>query len=287
MKYQKKINRQTIVKAAMAFLFLAAIVVTTSCKKDGSIIDSFNSQTTKDESAAESEFNEILQLAEEAVDSAMLQTWPATTLSIASCAIANIDTVNNTITIDFGTSGCLGADGRTRSGKIIINYLGYYREPGSSISIVFDNFTIDGNSVSGEISYKTLNRDANNHLKIVTTISNGMVQLSNGNNIQYNTSRTVTWVEGELTGDLYDDVFETIGGSNGISSLGLSFSMNIIEPIVSKSACWNQYIYYPVSGIKQILLYALEPRTIDFGNGNCDKEVTITVGHNDYIVTLP
>ncbi|MCF8347702.1 MAG: hypothetical protein K9G61_02705 [Bacteroidales bacterium] len=271
-------------------LIALGIILTVSCKKDKSVlpdVEIIDTQTTQDESMAESTFDDVVQMAKEAIDSTMQQAISPTSLSIGSCATVSIDTTNTLITIDFGTSGCVGADNRTRTGKIIVDYLGNYREPNSSITITFDDFTTNGNRVSGKVSYFTLSRNANGNLSFVTNIKDGELELADGTTIKYNTTRTFVWLNGEQSGDPFDDVFQIIGDSDGSNSNGISFTMHITEPITFKASCWEQFIFYPVSGVKQITPGNLGTRTVNFGDGSCDKEVTITFEHIDYTVTLP
>ncbi|MDP2722880.1 MAG: hypothetical protein Q8O72_08990 [Bacteroidales bacterium] len=271
-------------------LLLIVILMAGSCKKDKTIlpdIEAIDSQTTKDESMAESTYDDVVQMAKEAIDSTMQQALSPTSLSVGSCATVSIDTANTLITIDFGTAGCTGIDNRIRSGKIYVDYIGNYREPNSSITITFENFATNGNAVSGSISYYTLSRNADGNLSFVTNIKNGVIELTNGTTIKYNTTRTFVWVSGEQTGELFDDVFQIIGDSDGSNSNGITFTMHIIEPITFKSSCWQEYIFYPVSGLKQITPNNLGTHTVNFGDGSCDKEVTLTMNHVDYTVTLP
>ena len=53
--------------------------------------------------------------------------------SLSTCATVTNDTATHTVTYDFGT-GCVGRDGRTRRGQVIVTYTGAgYFDPGSSM----------------------------------------------------------------------------------------------------------------------------------------------------------
>ncbi len=272
---------------ALAVAFLTLIFLS-SCHKEGTpILDALDHQTTNDESAADSQFDDILKTAEEAVDSVLNAIQFPVTISVGACAEVTADTNTHDITIDFG-SGCTGYDGRTRSGKINVHYIGYYRNPNSSLSITLDNFTVDDITIEGTMTYNAVHRDANGHLTMVTNVKNGKITYNEtGRYISWEMMKSLTWTEGENTGDPFDDVYEVSGNSSGVSTAGLTFTTNITSPITTKTACWNQYIFYPVSGVKEVKPSGFPTRKVDFGDGTCDKEVTITVNHDTYTVTLP
>ena len=283
-----KTNSLLLVSLALAIAFLT-LVFLSSCHKEGTpILDALDHQTTNDETTADSQFDDILKTAEEAVDSVINSVQFPVTISVGACAEVTADTNTKDITIDFGTSGCQGYDGRTRSGIIYVHYIGYYRDPNSSLTITLDNFTIDDISVEGSMTYNAAHRDANGHLTMSTNVKNGKLTYNGtGRYISWEMTKSLTWTEGENTGDAFDDVFEVTGNSSGVSTLGVSFTSNITSPITTKTACWNQYIFYPVSGVKEVKPAGFPTRKVDFGDGTCDKVVTITVNHDDYTVTLP
>jgi cell division protein FtsL len=279
-----------IAKIAVIAIILTITLIFTSCSKDDDVqkqIPEVDTQTTKDETVAQSEFDEVIVISEEAIDSAETVTGEITSLSIAQCAVVTIDTNANHIVIDFGDSGCVGIDGLTRSGKIEINYVGYYREPGSAVSIELNDYTVEGVAVSGQVSYVTVERNSEGNLEFTTSVTNGLITYPDGNYIRWNSTKTRTWLSGELTGELFDDTFQITGTSTGTNSNGVNFTTEITSPITIKTACWNENVFYPVSGIKMVVPEHLATRSIDYGNGTCDKDVTLSVGGYEYHVVLP
>jgi hypothetical protein len=49
-----------------------------------------------------------------------------------------------TITIDYGTTGCVCLDGKTRKGKIVLQYSAAIQKPGAVLSITFSDYYIIG-----------------------------------------------------------------------------------------------------------------------------------------------
>ena len=79
----------------------------------------------------------------------------------ATCASVITSTVTpKTFTIDFGTTGCTGTDGRVRSGKLVYDFSGStlgatrYRNPGFSMNVSSINYVVDGYTVN--ITNKTI-----------------------------------------------------------------------------------------------------------------------------------
>ncbi len=76
------------------------------------------------------------------------------------CAVISHDTVSNLLTLDFGTEGCVGSDGVTRTGIIEVSYTGKFaRDYRGSRSTTFKSYTVNGNEVNGNVIYsaKTYN----------------------------------------------------------------------------------------------------------------------------------
>src|SRR6202012_2249016 len=84
----------------------------------------------------------------------------------------SLDTTSNTrkIVVDFGT-GTTCKDGKVRSGQIIATWTGPYRATGTMITITFNNYTINGDKVTGTktVTNEGLNANGNIHYKIEVT----------------------------------------------------------------------------------------------------------------------
>ncbi|WP_420581131.1 hypothetical protein [Reichenbachiella sp.] len=65
------------------------------------------------------------------------------------CVTVTEDAATNTKIIDFGEDGCVGRDGRVRTGKIIITHEGERDVPGFKRTITLENFSVDTIGVEG------------------------------------------------------------------------------------------------------------------------------------------
>ena len=95
------------------------------------------------EATAEATYDEVDDLAMEAMErtdnTLTARTWATEDmLTGGPCATITHDSVAKTILVDFGT-GCVGPDGKTRSGAILVTYTKRLFHPGASMSVALQN----------------------------------------------------------------------------------------------------------------------------------------------------
>ena len=186
------------------------------------------------------------------------------------------------VTLDFG-DGCLGRDGRTRKGKIIINYTGRLLVPGNSASVSFDGYSVNDIQVSG--SYKITNTGTAGVRSFTIAVSKAKLAKPNGNYTEWNCTRTVTQVAGELTPLIaLDDVFSVSGEANGTVKRGdklYQWSTRITESLVKRFNCPRI-----VRGTIELRKGNTTNVVLDYGTGVCDNKATFTVNGTVYEITL-
>ena len=102
---------------------------------------------------------------------------------------------------------------------------------------------------------------------------NGTVTAPNGSwTSTHSYTRTRTWIEGHNTLELLDDVYLITGNGSGVNRNEVPYSLLITTPLRVEVGCpWI------VSGVLQIIPTSLDVRTVDYGNGACDSQVTVSV----------
>lgn len=243
--------------------------------------------TSKDAETAETQFYDAYTTALDGLDEDLDGSRSG---RVESCAIITHNEATRTLTIDFGTS-CVGQDGRTRSGKVIVNYRDRRLMTRDELTITFQNYTVNNYGLTGTLRTNGVSRNASNEWQYNLTLENGTVTFPN-KTIQLGFDRVYTWTEGIGSLDYTDDVFTITGNSSGITANGIAFTSTITTPLTKKSICWAQQIIYPVSGILDIQFTrntgrAIPNVTLDYGNGACDKEATVTIGNQTSTITLP
>jgi len=260
---------------------LFVLVLLSSCKKEKEeLVDSI--VTAQDNSLAMLFWDDIYKTVNE--ESSGIEGIRSAPLTACIDTIM-VDTIADprTITIDFGNDDCSGIDGRVRKGKLIVTYTGRYLEVGTVITTTPENYTIDGYAVNGTKTVTNIGNNDNGEPTFTVSVANAnIVAPSNAWTASWESTRTRVWKEGYDTPlFLLDDVYEISGTQTGVNRNGAGYTANIITPLRIKVGCpWI------VSGVYQLIPEGLSTRTVDFGNGECDAYVSVTVNGNTYNFTL-
>lgn len=265
---------------------IALNIAITSCDRtEDPLVSDTDPSSAKSTAEATKTFDDVAVMTEEAVLKT-LEDPNYDSYTFGNCVIVTIDSINTKITFDLGDAGCTGLDGISRKGKIIADYNGVPREAGSTLSITLQNFSVDGYSVSGSLTYNAVTENEEGDMELVYSVSDGVYTEPDGDVLTFSCLRTFTWTEGMASENLYDDVFTTSGGFTA-SINGDIYTGETVSEIVYASTCWAEGIYYPVSGTWELIFPDGIYRAIDYGNGDCDKTVVITIANRDYTYQLP
>ena len=266
-------------------LMAAAMLSFTACKRnDSSATDSANTDdaaAVSDHAQLERENNDVDNIADIAYTTggANLRVTPP---DLGGCATVTRDTtvMPHLLTIDFGTSDCLCADGRYRRGKIIVSYTKGYKDSGSVRVITFSNYFVDENQLTGK---KTVTNEGTNSIGQYyydITVNDSLI-LSGGGTISWTSTRTRTWIDGYKTAIRADDVYDIAGSATIIRASGKTLSVNITTPLQVAVDCpWIE------AGEETITRPSGGTMTINYGTGTCDRLATATIGSHTYSITL-
>ncbi len=253
-------------------LFLISItllgLVVTSCQK--------NADTATEESIASDNATAEANFSDEAniVDVAAIENGLGKTNG--TCPAVTVDTLNtpHVLTLDFGTTNCTSADGKLRRGKIIVTWTGKYRVAGTVITHSYLNFYQNDNKIEGTKTVTNLGINAAGHYHFSVVIANAKITKSNGKIITWASTRNREWIQGANTPAVADDIYLITGSGSGNDANGNAFTMVITKGITIDHSCK----YHLVSGTVEITPSGKLTRVIDYGNGTCDDDATLTVG---------
>lgn len=178
------------------------------------------------------------------------------------------------MTVDFGTAGCTDQRGNIRTGKLIFTYNKWRFQPGSTIVTTTDNYTINGWKLEGKRTLTNTNEytdDESTPRKFNAVLENGKATfLATGSFAERESDITWQWTRTETPANDFLTILNTSLAS-GTTLDGKEYEVQVYESLIYKRNCG-----IAVSGIKKYFLEQKEI-TIDYGDGDCDKSVVVTV----------
>lgn len=255
----------------LSILFLSFVLlglVATSCNKNTDTVT--DESVAADNATAEANFSDESRI----VDVAAIENGLGKTNG--TCPAVTVDTLStpHSMTLDFGPSNCTGADGKLRRGKIIITWSGRYRQAGTVITHSYVDFYQNNNKIEGTKTVTNMGLNNAGHIYFTVQITNAKVTKVNGKIISWSSTRTREWIQGSNTPAVSDDIYSITGSATGTDANGNSFSMLITKALITDFSCQ----FHLVSGTIEITPTGKPTRVIDYGNGNCDDDATLTVG---------
>ena len=272
-------------KKIFPFLLMSLSIVFVSCEDSEDELEAtqISAQAIEDNSDFENTFSGVENVSADASikedDNADYDFGNCASVTIAPDWLSN--TFPKTITVDFGDTNCLGRDGNYRRGKVIIELSGRYADSGTVIVSRLENYYQNDNRIEGTKTKRNIGRNANNNLVYEVNVENGSMDHVNGYSISWNSSRTTEWVSGDSTLSILDDVYSISANANGVTREGRTYTMNTTKNLeVALNCRWIK------SGTISIKPAEFDERTVDYGDGNCDRLATYTVNGRDFQFTM-
>lgn len=267
-------------KRTLLLVFTGAMgtlmLFSSSCKKAA---ENNNTQTATDNAICEGEY---MRMAPTANSIAVKSNGNGVGRLESAYPITTVDTTHgwpHTLTINYGPSPGVvdSSDGKTRSGQIVMAFSNYWHINGTTVSVTYTNYFVNDIQFQGVVS---LTR--NSKTSFSETVSNGQcTKASPAWTILYNATRTFTWTAGVGDSIPSHSTFIISGNANGTDRNGLTYTMNITNPIVKPGSCayitQGTYTMQTSDGVNY---------TVDFGNGTCDNQATVTINGNSFPITL-
>jgi hypothetical protein len=181
---------------------------------------------------------------------------------------------HGTITIDFGTEGCTDPKGNVRKGKIRVEFRGRRFLTGSSIVTATEGYSINNVALEGTRTVTNISGSSEEAPKFNINLENGKATWADGSFGTREVDRTREWVRASNPMNDQWRVTGTASGSNRNKGL---YEMEITKTLVYKRECAiSNKVFMAVEGTKELTVNG-KLIIIDYGSGDCDKTVTITV----------
>ncbi len=187
---------------------------------------------------------------------------------------------SGTITLDYGDGSTCKDSVHARSGKITDTYvisvsLRNKFAFSSSETILYEGFHRDTTQLDGTIIIKSATKSP-------TTVEaqNTKLTYANGQSASWSGTLTFTYEKLHQSRDWWGGKTVDVTGSiTGTSRTGVAFSANIAKQVVFTNSCGHHHQFIPVSGTVDVTAGGTTS-TVDFGDGSCDKQYTITTNGN-------
>lgn len=275
-----KINK--IIPSLMLVVIMALFV--SGCKKESNSTSKTDTSAAVNNAMAEAAFDNATQWSDQAMAGHMLKSTLTDTVYMGTCVLATLDLTSSpyTLVINFGNTNCQCDDGKYRRGKIIVHFTGSYWSPGTVLTYGFENYFINDNQITGTKTVTNMGRNSSQHLYWRTVVSGSLIKANNGGTFTWNSTREHEWSEGESTPFVWwDDVYLVTGSANGVNTDGKTYTITITKALEKKLNCeWLR------SGTLTLQVQDLPLITLDYGNGTCDNQATVTVNGQTYSIQL-
>ena len=206
-------------------------------------------------------------------------------LSCATLSLSETTAVSGTITINFG-EGCT-FNGVTRKGKILVTYEGERKTVGSSISVTFDGYYVNGVKIEGTRTVE-ITEIATSYIVHEITLDNGKITWPDNSTATRNAHHFRKWNWNSTPFVRMDDEVRILadGSAEGTNRNEKSYVMEISEDIVFLGKCFSERKFLPVSGEKILSVDGGRTITVNYGSGVCDNVITVTIDGQSEEVTV-
>ena len=270
------------------FIVGAILLSFSSCKDDENVTASAASLTATagDEAQASTINDQILSEVDTYVSANAQLVKPMFTGAVTSVPDITIGKTETTltgalkkITIDFGTTGFTGRHGNTLKGKIIVDLDLRTLLLGSSRTITYENFTINGISVTGSNKITFGGPTTDKHLFWIITGEN-VITLADGKTITWKAERRLEFTSGLTT--LWGEGYILTGSASGINAEGKAYTMTIDtnNPLIGSTL----YPYITKGSVSVTI--GQSTGVIDYGDGTQDNKATLTYSGVTYNFTI-
>lgn len=188
------------------------------------------------------------------------------------------------VTIDYGDGCTVGK--RTRKGKIIITVSGPMWVEGSMRVVSLEDFYINDHKVEGVRTVtnegRHLEGEYEGKIYFSVLLEDGKVITPENFEITKELSRTRTFVEGEDSKwDTRDDIWYIEGVATGVNRKGIAYTREITAPLWKEIGC-----RFITRGTVLITAEGRPDAILDYGDGECDPYVTVTIGDETRTINL-
>lgn len=263
----------------ISILFACTILAIVSCKKDEVVPKPNDTQSVLDniiaDQSTEAIFNIVNDYGLNLLNDREVQIDSGVVVSISP--LYPVDLYPKTMIINYG-NGILCSDGVLRKGKIVAVFNNKWSldsaNNSADVEITLNGFYANNVQYIATIEVEMTNI-IGSEVEFVLQTSNSKMIFSDGSNISWTTQRTIKWISGIQTlENNNDDIYLISCTTTGISRKGAGFESSTKEPLRFENSCLSGTF---TQGVIEIIPQDQSKHTINFGDGSCDRNATLTV----------
>jgi hypothetical protein len=197
---------------------------------------------------------------------------------IDSCATVTVSstTFPKEIVIEY-SGDCTDHKRHIKKGKITINISDTLTNAGAVESIVYEDFYIDSMKVELNATLKNLGKNASGNW-LIEKVYKQTITKNNDVCVREN-NETAEWIAGFETTSKSDNIYY-LTGSGKVVLNDTTYTKTITTPLLFDGSC-----DYIKSGVV-VLTKNNSTATIDYGDGTCDNEATVTIDGTTEVISL-
>jgi hypothetical protein len=268
-------------KSLILVMILAGFALT-SCQKSEPL-ETSSIEAADDAALSEALFDDVfasLEIASGMAEAGLKSASVSDTCPLITITSTGQDFWPRNIVIDYGT-GCEGFYDVVRSGKIIITLSGPRRTAGSVRTLTFQDYYVNGAKIEGTKTVTNLGPNNNQNVVFAVELTGGKITFPDEKIITREFEREREYIAGYDTWNPWDDKCLISGVATGTNLNGLSYTHTIINPLEWHAAC-----RFLVRGTIGFGIEGIEPFELDYGDGECDAEATLSRGDETKEITL-
>ena len=190
---------------------------------------------------------------------------------------ADLFSFPKTLTFDYGT-GCTDGLGIARAGSFEVQLQKLW-EAGATSSIQFNNYSENNVLTNGSLAFANTSTPLGFGFALNATSLKRKEATGEETTVQ--SALAFQQTAGAITfWNWDDDAYEITGTASYELSTGASATLTIVGPVTKANNCaWYS------KGTATVVLNG-QTMSVDFGNGTCDNEATVTIDGNTYVIYL-
>jgi hypothetical protein len=286
-----------------SFFSSAACVVllsmlTISCEKENENLTPAHTAATVEEATIDAYFQDMDALAAVSVDAPSDDEYSGgrtsgtitiddhrfncdgVVVTIDPHASSTIEHPLGVIIVDFGTEGCSDLWGNIRKGKLFFYYDGWRHQSGSTVITMPDNYFVNGIELKGTRTSTNITASQGDPLKFNVILEGGEAVFPDNVAVTRESDITWSWIR-EANPALDKLIIHTNSTANGHTRSGLAYAVSLPEQLEYNRSCG-----IAVSGIKKYVLDGETEITVDYGDGDCDSKVNVSLNGVTREVTI-